>query len=489
MVYASSIWPLAAIGISLLGAIPIMLSGRSPNLRESWTLLIAIGKFLLVASMLPAVLAGGSYSFTIVEVFPGVPLALRVDAMGMFFALVASFLWICTSVYSIGYMRALKEHSQTRYFASFALAISATIGVAFSANLFTLYLFYEVLSLSTYPLVTHEQNAEARFSGRKYLTYILGTSIGLALPAMLLTYALAGTLDFRHGGILAGSGACPQLLALILVLFLFGFAKAGLMPFHGWLPAAMVAPTPVSSFLHGVAVVKVGVFSILRVISHIFGPNLLLEVNLGAIITTIASVTLLAASLVALTQDNLKRRLAYSTVGQLSYMVLGAGMLSAAGMTGGVLHIAMHAFGKITLFFCAGAIYVASGKKYISQMDGLGRKMPLTFFAFFLGAMSIIGLPPMGGFISKWQLLVGAIDAEQMLLLLVLLLSSLLNAAYFLPIVYRAFIHPLPADGAEGIQEAPLLCLVPICIVAIASFGLFFYHGVFLQLAQLALGG
>ena len=346
-----------------------------------------------------------------------------------------------------------------------------------------------MLSLSTYPLVTHEQNAEARFSGRKYLTYILGTSIGLALPAMLLTYALAGTLDFRHGGILAGSGASPQLLALILVLFLFGFAKAGLMPFHGWLPAAMVAPTPVSSFLHGVAVVKVGVFSILRVIFHIFGPNLLLEVNLGAIITTIASVTLLAASLVALTQDNLKRRLAYSTVGQLSYMVLGAGMLSAAGMTGGVLHIAMHAFGKITLFFCAGAIYVASGKKYISQMDGLGRKMPLTFFAFFLGAMSIIGLPPMGGFISKWQLLVGAIDAEQMLLLLVLLLSSLLNAAYFLPIVYRAFIHPLPADGAEGIQEAPLLCLVPICIVAIASFGLFFYHGVFLQLAQLALGG
>ena len=489
MAYASSIWPLLAIGISLFGTIPIMLSGRQPNLRESWTLLIAIGKFLLVASMLPAVLDGGSYSFTIAEVFPGVPIALRVDAMGMFFALVASFLWICTSVYSIGYMRALKEHSQTRYFASFALAISATIGVAFSANLFTLYLFYEVLSLSTYPLVAHEQNAEARFSGRKYLTYILGTSIGLALPAMLLTYALAGTLDFRHGGILAGSGASPQLLALILVLFLFGFAKAGLMPFHGWLPAAMVAPTPVSSFLHGVAVVKVGVFSILRVIFHIFGPDFLLQINLGAIITTIASITLLVASLVALTQDNLKRRLAYSTVGQLSYMVLGAGMLSAAGMTGGILHIAMHAFGKITLFFCAGAIYVASGKKYISQMDGLGRKMPITFFAFFLGAMSIIGLPPLGGFISKWQLLVGAVDSGQLILLLILLFSSLLNAAYFLPIVYRAFIHPLPADATAERQEAPVFCLVPICIVAIASLSLFFAHGVFVALAQMALGG
>ncbi len=488
MAYASSIWPLAAIGISLLGTIPIMLSGRSPNLRESWTLLIAIGKFLLVAAMLPAVLDGGSFNFVIAEVFPGVPIALRVDAMGMLFALVASFLWIWTSVYSIGYMRALEEHGQSRYYASFALAISATIGVAFSANLFTLYLFYEVLSLSTYPLVTHEQNAEARFSGRKYLTYILGTSIGLALPAMLITYSLAGTLDFRVGGILAGAGASPQLLALLLIMFLFGFAKAGLMPFHGWLPAAMVAPTPVSSFLHGVAVVKVGVFSILRVIFHIFGPNLLLEVNLGAIITTIASVTLLVASLVALTQDNLKRRLAYSTIGQLSYMVLGAGMLSASGMTGGLLHIAMHAFGKITLFFCAGAIYLASHKKYISEMDGLGRKMPITYMAFFLGSLSIIGMPPLGGFISKWSLLVGAIQSDQLVLVAVLLGSSLLNAAYFFPIVYRGFFAPSKdAETVAGIQEAPLFCLVPLTVTALGSLLLFFYPTIFLQLAQKAL--
>jgi len=488
MAYSSSIWPLLAVGISLLGTIPIMLSGRKPNLRESWTLLIAIGKFLLVVSMLPTVLAGGTFSLTIAEVFPGVPIALHVDAMGMFFALVASFLWICTSVYSIGYMRALEEHGQTRYFASFALAISATIGVAFAANLFTLYLFYEVLSLSTYPLVTHEQNAEARFSGRKYLTYILGTSIGLALPAMLITYALAGTLDFRHGGILAGSGASPYLLALILVFFLFGFAKAGLMPFHGWLPAAMVAPTPVSSFLHGVAVVKVGVFSILRVVFHIFGPDFLQEINLGLIITTVASVTLLVASLVALTQDNLKRRLAYSTIGQLSYMVLGAGMLSAAGMTGGTLHIAMHAFGKITLFFCAGAIYVASGKKYISQMDGLGRRMPVTYMAFLLGSLSIIGMPPLGGFISKWYLVIGAVNSDQLILLLILLISSLLNAAYFLPIVYRGFFAKA-AEGEEevGVKEAPVFCLIPLSVTALASLGLFFYPDLFLRLARMAL--
>ena len=488
MSYETSIWPLAAVLISLLGSIPIMLSGRIPNLRESWTLLAAFGKVVIVASMLPTVLAGGGFEFTIAEVIPGVPLALRVDAMGMFFALVASILWFFTSLYSIGYMRTLKEHAQTRYFASFAVAISATLGVAFSANLLTLYLFYEMLSLSTYPLVTHEQNAESRKSGRKYLTYILGTSIGFALPAMLIVYSLTGTLDFKIGGVLAGSGASPQVLALVLVLFLFGFAKSGLMPFHGWLPAAMVAPTPVSSFLHGVAVVKVGVFSILRVIFHIFGPEQLLDVNLGWVICTLASTTILVASLVALTQDNLKRRLAYSTIGQLSYMILGAGMLSAAGMTGGLLHIAMHAFGKITLFFCAGAIFVAAGKKYISQMDGLGRRMPITYLAFMLGSISIIGMPPLGGFISKWNLVIGAVSSDQLILLLVLLVSSLLNAAYFLPIVYRGF-FAAAADPVfdEGIKEAPIFCLVPLSVTACASLALFFYPDVFLKLAKLAL--
>jgi len=488
MTYTPSLMPLAAILISMLGTIPIMLSDRRPNLRESCTLLIAVGKFLLIASMLPSVLAGGGFTWTLLEVIPGVPIALRVDPMGMYFALVASFLWICTSVYSIGYMRELKEHAQTRYFASFALAISATIGVAFSANLLTLYLFYEVLSLSTYPLVTHNQNAEARKSGRKYLTYLLGSSIAFALPAIVITYTLAGTLDFTPGGILAGSGASPQLLALLLVLFLYGFAKAGLMPFHGWLPAAMVAPTPVSSFLHGVAVVKVGVFSILRVIFDIFGPAFLLEINLGVIITSIAAITMLTASLIALTQDNLKRRLAYSTIGQLSYIILGAGMLSASGMTGGLLHIAMHAFGKITLFLCAGAIYIVCHKKFISEMDGLGRQMPITYLAFFIGSLSIIGMPPLGGFISKWSLLVGAIEAEQMLLVVILLTSSLLNAAYFFPIVYRGFFaQPQNGTVITGIKEAPLFCLIPLVTTALCSLALFFYPDIFLQLAQMAL--
>jgi len=482
-----SFWPMAAILVSLLGALPIILSDRQPNLRESWTILIALVKLTIVASLLPWILEGGSYVFTIAEVIPGVPIELRVDALGMVFALVASCLWLFTSIYSIGYMRALDEHAQTRYFASFAVAISATLGVAFAGNLLTMYLFYEVLSLSTYPLVTHKQNAEARSSGRKYLTYILGTSIGLALPAMLITYSIAGTLDFTTGGILAGK-ASPEILALLVVLFLFGFAKAGLMPFHGWLPAAMVAPTPVSSFLHGVAVVKAGVFAIFRVIFDILGPETLQSADLGSLITYIASVTILIASMVALTQDSMKRRLAYSTIGQLAYMVLGAGMLSAIGMLGGVMHLAMHAFGKITLFFCAGAIYVASKKKNISQMDGLGRRMPITYIAFFLGSLSIIGMPPLGGFISKWNLLIGAVESDQLVLIAVLLISSLLNAAYFFPIVYRGFFMPAPTGEGEGIKEAPLFCLVPLSMTALVSLALFFYPDTLLKLARMAIG-
>jgi multicomponent Na+:H+ antiporter subunit D len=482
-----SYWPLAAVMISLLGTVPILLSDRRPNLREAWTVLISVGKFTIIASMLPAVLAGGGYRFTLAEVLPGVAIALRVDAMGMYFALVASFLWILTSIYSIGYMRALDEHDQTRYYASFAVAMSATIGVAFSANLLTLYLFYEMLSLSTYPLVTHKQDAEARSAGRKYLTYLLGTSVAFTLPAMILIYTLTGTLDFTAGGILAGRAGAST-VSLLLVLLVFGFAKAAVMPFHGWLPAAMVAPTPVSSFLHGVAVVKVGVFSILRVVFFVFGTGLLADLNLGAVLTTLASVTIIVASLMALTQDNLKRRLAYSTIGQLSYMILGAGMLTAAGMTGGLLHLSMHAFGKITLFLCAGAIYIAAHKSNISEMDGLGRRMPVTYAAFFLASLSIIGMPPLGGFLSKWSLVIGAIDGGQLLLVAVVLVSSMLNAAYFFPIVYRG-IFARSADGndQEEIREAPLLCLVPLSITALFCLALFVWPTLFLDLIQLVL--
>ena len=483
-----SIRPLLAVCVSLVVTLPIILLSKSPNLRESATFLAALVKFGIVVSMLPVVLKGAVIIYPVVELLPGVSLKFRVDAFGMLFALVASSLWIVTSAYSIGYMRGLDEHSQTRYFCFFALALSATIGVAFSANLLTMYLFYEMLSFATYPLVTHHQDLEARSSGRKYLLYIVGGSIGLVLPAMIICYHLTGTLEFGAGGILAGHGS-KALMTVLLLMMLFGFAKAAVMPFHSWLPAAMVAPTPVSALLHAVAVVKVGAFSVVRVLTGIFGVEWLSRLHLGTLVAAIASVTILAASLIALSQDELKRRLAFSTISQLSYIVLGVALLTPKGMTGGMLHIAMHAFGKITLFFCAGAIFVATGRKYISEMVGIGKRMPVTMTAFFIGALSVIGLPPTGGFISKWWLVLGTLQGDQWLWLVVLLFSSLLNAAYFLPIVYRAFFCTAEESKFEGgMKEAPPWCVVPLVATAIGSLALFFYPTPFLKLAILAVG-
>ena len=483
-----SIKPLIAVLVSIC-AVPLLILSKKSNIRETWTFVAAVAKFLIVLSMLPAILKGNQIVYTLAEVIPGAAIKFRVDPLGMLFALVASSLWILTSAYSIGYMRGLKEHSQTRYFCFFALALSATIGVAFSANLLTLYLFYEMLSLATYPLVTHHQDKEARASGRKYLTYILGTSIGLLLPAMLISYNLAGTLEFASQGFLAGT--CSKgLVAMLLVFFIFGFAKAAIMPFHGWLPAAMVAPTPVSALLHAVAVVKVGVFSIVRVLTGVFGIELLSTLDLGLVICVAASFTIIVASLIALSQDNLKRLLAFSTIGQLSYIVLGVGLLSPKGMTGGILHIAMHAFGKITLFFCAGAIFVATGKRNISEMVGIGKRMPLTMAAFFIASLSIIGLPPTGGFLSKWYLVLGSLEAHQIAVLVVLLTSSLLNAAYFMPVVYKAFFStPQESMFEDKVHEAPIFCLVPLMITAVVSVMLFFYPQPFFKLATMVVKG
>ncbi len=481
-----SIKPLLASLVSLVAVIPIVMSGKRPNLREGWTFLAGVIKFGLIISMLPVILAGGTIQYNLWQVMPGLAIAFKVDGMGMLFAIVASTLWLATSAYSIGYMRSQNEHSQTRYFSFFAVALSATIGVAFAANLFTLYLFYEMLSLATYPLVTHHQDGEARASGRKYLTYILGTSIGLVLPAMLMVFHLTGTLDFSGAGILAGTTSKTVIICLLL-MFVFGFAKAGIMPLQGWLPAAMVAPTPVSALLHAVAVVKVGVFSIFRVLTFIFGVELLRTLDLGGVLCVIASITILVASLIALSQDGLKRRLAFSTIGQLSYIVLGVALLSPSGLTGGLLHIAMHAFGKITLFFCAGAIFVATGKKNISEMVGIGKRMPVTMIAFLIGSMSVIGIPPTGGFISKWHLLLGTLEANRIPMLVVLLSSSLLNAAYFLPVFYRAFFCTDEESMFEAkVVEAPIWCVAPLVMTAAISVGLFFYPQPFLDLARMA---
>jgi multicomponent Na+:H+ antiporter subunit D len=485
-----SIKPLLAVLVTLLAMPLIAASSSRPNLRETWTFVAGFITFVLVVSMLPLVLQGKVISLTVFRLAPGADMAFRVDGLGMLFALVASFLYMVTSLYSIGYMRGLKEHGQTRFVAFFALAISATLGAAFSANLLTLYLFYEILSLATYPLVAHHQDEKSRISGRRYLTFILGTSIGLVLPAMIYCYHVTGTLEFSTQGIFTGQLSKPALTVLVL-MFVFGFAKAGIMPFHSWLPAAMVAPTPVSALLHAVAVVKVGVFSIVRVVTGIFGVDLLASADLGGIILFLSATTILVGSCIALSQDELKRRLAFSTISQLSYIVFGVALLTPMGLLGGVIHIAMHAFGKITLFFCAGAIFVATGKKYISQMNGLGKRMPFTYAAFFIGALGVIGLPPSGGFFSKWTLIMGTLEAGHPVLMLVLLVSSFLNAFYFLPIVYKGFFSSVQNQGPSGaatIQEAPLCCVIPLVITAVISVVLFFYPTVFVNLIKAGLG-
>ncbi len=481
---------LLAIALPAAGALGIAVTGRRPNLREAVTLVVAVGLCLDVWSLLPAVLDGARPAVEVIDIIPGAPLAFEVEPLGMLFAAVASLLWIINSVYSIGYMRANRERHQTRFYVCFAIALASTMGVAFAGNLITLFIFYEALTLSTYPLVTHSGSPEAMRAGRVYLGILLGSSIGLQLLAILWTWTVAGTVDFKLGGILAGKLDGPA-LGLLLFLFMFGIGKAALMPMHRWLPAAMVAPTPVSALLHAVAIVKAGVFSVVKVIVYVFGIDLLAGQANAEWLAYVAGFTIIVASVIALRQDNLKRRLAYSTVSQLSYVVLAAAILSPLSVIAAALHIAAHAFGKITLFFADGSIYTASHKTNVSELDGIGRRMPWTMGAFAVGALSMIGLPPTAGFLSKWYLLLGALETEHMVAVAVILASTLLNAAYFLPIVYQAFFRAETAavgGDAPDHGEAPAFVVVALVATAALTVALFFFPGAALELAGQLVG-
>ena len=469
---------LAAVLVPFVGALLIPLFKDQPNLRETVTLATAVVLCLVVLALLGSVLGGARPGTKLIEVTAGLEIAFEVEPLGMLFAVVAASLWIVNSIYSIGYMRGNDEPRQTGFYVCFALALGSTIGIAFAKNLFTLFLFYEALTLVTFPLVTHRQDAEAVRAGRIYLLLLLGSSLLLFLPAIVATWVLAGTLDFKEGGILAGK-ATPPLIAALLGLYAFGIGKAALMPLHFWLPAAMVAPTPVSALLHAVAVVKAGVFAVLKIIFYVFGLDTLKQGGANEWLIFVAAASLLAASLIALSQDNLKARLAYSTVSQLAYVVLGAALATTTSVVGGGIQIAMHAAGKITLFFCAGAIYTAHHLTEVSQMTGIGRKMPITMLAFLLGALSIIGLPPLGGTWSKWTLALGALDAGHDIIVGVLMLSSLLSAGYLLPIVARGFFLPSAGatTGEAPIEEAPIACLIALCCTALLCVMLFFFAG------------
>ncbi|MDE0807010.1 MAG: proton-conducting transporter membrane subunit [Longimicrobiales bacterium] len=463
------------VAIPFMGAGLILLAGKYHNLRDTLSLLVAMVLCGTVYQLIEPLRQGNFTQVTLLEVTPSLSLGLSVEPLGLLFALVASFLWIVTGLYAIGYMRGHHEKNQTRFFACFAIAIGGAMGVSFSSNLFTLFAFYELLTLCTFPLVTHHGTDEAKKAGRIYLGILLATSVGLQLFAIIWTWNLAGTLDFRPNGILAGT-ASNRVLSILIVLFVFGVGKAAVMPFHRWLPAAMVAPTPVSALLHAVAVVKVGVFTILKVAIYIFGLDTLAQLGSTPWLRWIVAATIILGSLVAFTKDNLKARLAYSTISQLSYIVLAALLANEFAIIGGGMHIAMHAFGKITLFFAAGSVLVASHKTNISDMKGLGRRMPLTFAAFFVGSLSIIGVPPAGGAWSKWFLGLGTIEAGEQGLLAVLMVSSLLSLVYLLEVPIRAFFSsPEPDQEGTGIQEAPWPCLLAMGISGGMTVGLFLF--------------
>ena len=461
-----SIKPLAAVLVSLVAVVLIALSRNRPNLRESWTIIAAFAKFGIVLSMLPMVVQGFYPAITMFTIAPGISFALRVDSLGIMFGLSASVLWILTSFYSIGYVRGLDEHKQSRYFGSFAVCLSATMGIAFAANLFTLVIFYEILTIATYPLVIHKETEEAISAGRKYLVYLLSGGVFLLL-ALAFTYFYAGTVDFQPGGILAGDIAGGR-VGLLFAFFLLSFGvKSAVMPLHSWLPTAMVAPTPVSALLHAVAVVKAGVFGFTRAVGFIIGPELLHSSGAAEYLISFTVATILVASLIALRQDNLKARLAYSTVGHLSYIVLGIAMISPSAWVGGILHIVNHAMMKITLFFCAGAIHVKTHCTEVSQLNGIGKQMPITMGAFALASLGLAGVPPVTGFISKWYLVQGSLNVGQSALAAVFLISGVLNAGYFFSIVARAFFRR--SDKFTRFNEASPLLLVPLVITALFS--------------------
>ncbi len=456
------------IVLPLLTAVLIGVCGRWPNLREA----VSVAGGVATAASAIALQQSPDAALLLTDFGAGLSLYWAVEPLGLLFALVAGVLWPVTAIYAAGYLRGTEEKNQTRFFVFLALSIAGAQSIALAGNLFTLFVGYEILTLATYPLVAHKGNATARAGGKTYLAYLLPSSVALLLPAILIVQHSAGTGNFTPGGILAHSGIGPVGLGILYALFLFGIGKAALMPLHGWLPAAMVAPTPVSALLHAVAVVKAGVFCVLKITLYVFGLDLLSVSGSAMPIVYLAAFSMIAASLIAMHSDNLKRRLAYSTVSQLAYVSLAASLATAAAAYAGGLQILMHAFGKITLFFCAGAIYTAHHKTLVSELDGLGRQMPLTFAAFALGAISIIGLPPAGGAWTKWYLMVGALDASQAWLLGVLTLSTLLNIAYLLPIPARAF---LAGEGGWRWAEAPLACVLPLCATALISLGLFFW--------------
>ncbi|MGW0735150.1 proton-conducting transporter transmembrane domain-containing protein [Streptomyces sp. NPDC002851] len=469
---SASVLPVV-VALPLLVCGAVLLLRHRPVVRDTASVVGGLALAGLVLALWPV--AGRGLRFELWTWLPGLSLTFQLEPLGLLFASVAAVLWPVTALYTAGYLRAERDPHQTRFAAFFAVTIGSAMWIALAANLITLLIGYELMTLVTWPLVGHHGDGPARRGARSYVVILLATSIGLLLPAIVWTWALAGSTDFRPGGLLAGQ-AGSGVLTLLFALYLFGLGKAALMPVHRWLPAAMVAPTPVSALLHAVAVVKAGVFAILKVAVYVFGLDTLRASGAAWPMMWVAAFTLIAAGVVAVRSDNLKRRLAYSTISQLAYIVLAVTVANATATAGAALHLVTHAVGKFTLFLCAGAIAVTAGKLRVSELDGLGRTMPWTFGAFLAATVSIIGLPPTAGTWSKWLMLLGTAEADQVVPLMVLLAGSLLAVAYLVPIVVRGFLRPSADRAADPPThgEAPVVLVGPPVLTALGCVALFF---------------
>jgi len=466
--------PLLTLGSSLVtGIIIFALPEERGSLRTALNLGGAFVKLLLVVAMLWGVFHDREYLFAF-ELMPGVEFMLRSDSLALLFVTLSAVLWLCTTLYAIGYLEGSPHRS--RFFGFFSLCVSSTVGIALAGNLITFVFFYEMLTLSTYPLVVHRGTDKALRAGNLYLAYTLGGG-ALLLAATVWLYGLVGAVDFTQGGVIEELSETHRgVLIAIFFMLIAGFGvKAGLVPLHSWLPIAMFAPAPVSALLHAVAVVKAGAFGIVRVVYNVFGVESAADLNVLTPLAIIAALTILYGSVRALAQDELKRRLAFSTVSQVSYIILGTALFGPLGTIGGAVHLVHQGLMKITLFFCAGNIAETLGLHRISEMNGVGKRMPWTMAAFTLAAFGMIGLPPTAGFITKWYLGAGAIAAQMEWVLVVLIVSSVINAAYFLPIIYAAWFKPATTEWHEHIVgtrfETDWRLLLPPLVTVLLSVG------------------
>jgi len=466
--------PFFVIMSSFLPALMIFaLAEERRGLRITLNLIGVFVTLALVVFMFIGVYQGHHYE-TRLSLLPDLDMVLRAGPLALLFAALSSVLWLLTTVYAIGYLEGSPHRS--RFFGFFSLCITATIGVSFSGNLITFLIFYEMLTLVAYPLIVHRGTEEARLAGQTYLLYTIFGGTLLLLGTVWL-YTLTGTLEFTPRGFIDDVGEEHYFaLVSIFILLIAGFGvKAALVPLHGWLPRAMIAPAPVSALLHAVAVVKAGAFGIVRVIYEVFGVEKAALLGLTQPLAVLAAITIIYGSVMALFQDDLKRRLAYSTVSQVSYIILGVAIVGPIATIGGVVHLVHQGVMKITLFFCAGNLAETLGIHKISEMNGVGRRMPLTMTAFTIGALGMIGIPPIAGFVSKWYLGLGALEADQEWVILILIGSSLLNAGYFLPILYRAWFLPTPDKWPDehdlGPNETSLMLLIPPLITALLALG------------------